>query len=712
MTRKFLLIIFLTSTLIMNAQNPLLGTFDTPHGTYPFSQIKPEHYLPAFEQAISEHAAQIDSIANNPEAPSFANTIEAYEAAGERLNIVEGIFYNLTNSDSDEHIQEIELKVAPMLSEHSNQIRLNEQLFARIKKVYQQREKLKLTTEQQTLLKKVYDSFADNGANLSDNDKQKYRELTTKLSNLSIQFSQNILKETNSWQKHVTDKELLQGIPENVMTLMHEQAQAKGLDGWLLNLKPTTYIPVLKYADNRELRHEIWYAYSTRCCHGGEYDNQQIVKEIVNTRLQIAKLLGNDNYAQYVLKKRMAGNIKGVYNLLDELKAAYYPVAKKEYEELREFARDINLQDTILQPWDWSYYSEKLKQQRYNISDEILRPYFELSKVKKGVFGLAEKLYGIHFEPAPDIEVYHPEVEAFRVLDEKGHFLAVLYTDFHPRDTKRGGAWMSEFKGQWRQGKNDSRPHIVIVMNFTRPTADTPALLTLDEVTTFLHEFGHSLHGMLTRCQYQSLSGTSVYRDFVELPSQFMENYAFEKQFIDLWAEHYQTGEKLPEELITKIRQASNYHAAYACVRQLSFGYLDMAWHSLTEPFEGNVIDFEKKAMQPTDVLPVDPTTCMSTSFSHIFSGGYAAGYYGYKWAEVLDADAFSAFKEKGLFSKKMAKKFRKNILEKGGTEDPAKLYLDFRGKPFTIEALLQRDGIKKAPATKKRTEPRKVQSL
>ena len=681
-----------------SAQNPLLEPFNTPHGTYPFSQIRHEHFLPAFKEAMRLHQEEIDSIANNPAAPTFQNTIEAYEASGHALNVVEGIFFNLTESDSDDEVQQIELEVSPLLSEHSNAIRLNHKLFARIRTVYQQRKKLKLTTEQQTLLKKIYDSFADNGANLSDADKQKYRELTTRLSDLCIRYGQNVLKETNSWQKHITDSALLAGIPQNTITLLREQAQAKGLDGWLLNLKPTTYVPVLKYADNRDLRHEIWYAYSTRCCHGGDYDNRQIVKDIVNTRMAIAQLLGNENYAQYVLKKRMAGNSKGVYGLLDKLREAYYPVAKAEYEELQEYARDLDLEGT-LQPWDWSYYSEKLKKQRYDISDEILRPYFELSRVKKGIFGLAEQLYGIHFEPAPDIEVYHPEVEAFRVMDEKGKFLAVLYTDFHPRDSKRGGAWMSEFKGQWKVGKKeDSRPHVVIVMNFTRPTAGTPALLTLDEVTTFLHEFGHSLHGMLSRCRYETLSGTNVYRDFVELPSQFMENYAFEKQFIDQWAEHYQTGEKLPEELIRKIREASNYHAAYACDRQLSFGYLDMAWHTLTTPFDGDVIQFEKQAMLSTDVLPTDPTTCMSTTFNHIFSGGYAAGYYGYKWAEVLDADAFSVFQEKGLFNKSVARKFRTRILEKGGSENPATLYRDFRGQDFTIDAMLRRDGIKVPP--------------
>lgn len=706
--KSLLFVISLITASIMNAQNPLLEPFNTFNGTYPFNSIKSEHYLPAFKQAMAEHLQEIDAIVNNPDEPTFANTIEAYEAAGQRLNVVEGIFFNLTESNSDEAIQQIELEVSPLLSEHGNAIKLNEKLFARIRKVYQQRDKLKLTKEQQTLLKKIYDSFADNGANLTKQDKETYRRLTTELSELSIRYSQNILKETNAWTKHVTDKNMLDGLPENVLTLMHEQAVAKGLDGWLITLKPTSYIPLLKYATNRDLRHEVWYAYNTRCCHGGEYDNSDNVQQIVNKRLEMAKLLGNENYAQYVLKKRMAGNSKGVYNLLDQLKAAYLPVAQKEYTELQHYADSLGLADT-LQPWDWSFYSEKLKQSRFDISDEILRPYFELSHVKKGVFGLAEKLYGIKFTPRTDIEVYHPEVNAYEVTDEKGDFLAVLYTDFHPRDSKRGGAWMSEFKGQWKVGKDDSRPHIVIVMNFTSPTADAPALLTLDEVTTFLHEFGHSLHGMLTRCHYQALSGTSVYRDFVELPSQFMENYAFEKQFIDMWAEHYQTGEKLPEELIRKIREASNYHAAYACVRQLSFGYLDMAWHTITEPFCCDVIAFEKNAMEPVNVLPVDPTTCMSTAFSHIFSGGYAAGYYGYKWAEVLDADAFSVFKQKGLFNKRVAKKFRKNILEKGGTENPADLYYNFRGQQFTIDALLQRDGIKK-PATKQ--PHKKVQAM
>lgn len=681
------------ATAAQAAGNPFFGKFNTPHETYPFNEIKPEHYMPAFEEGIKQHLAEIEAITNNTQEATFENTIVALENSGRLLNKVGGAFYNLLSADTNDQLQEIAQELSPKMSEHSNAILLNDKLFARIKAVYVQKDKLKLSTEQTKLLQDTYDSFANNGANLSEADKEKYKELTKKLSMLTLNYGQNVLKETNKWTMLITDEALLSGLSDDTKKMLASNAEKAGKKGWLLNLKPTTTIPFLKYADNRDLRRELWLANSTKCMLGGDFDNRENIKDIVNTRLEIAKLLGYNTYADYALIRRMAENTDNVYKLLDQLHTAYKPVAEKEYAEIQKYANEHGFY-TKVQPWDWSYYSEKLKNEKYTINDDILRPYFELENVKKGVFGLATKLYGINFKKNDKIQVYNSEVEAYDVTDSKGNFLAVLYTDFHPRDSKRAGAWMNEFKGQWKEGKKDSRPHIIIVMNFTRPTADKPALLTYDEVTTFLHEFGHSLHGMLTKCTYSSLSGTNVYRDFVEMPSQLMENWASEKEFLDGFAVHYQTGEKIPAELIQKIKDAENYHAAYACMRQLSFGYLDMAWHTMDKPFDGDVIAFEKEAMKSTDILPAQSNTLMSSTFSHIFSGGYSAGYYSYKWSEVLDADVFSVFKANGIFDKKTADNFRKNILERGGTEAPMVLYKRFRGQEPTIDALLKRNGI------------------
>jgi len=554
---------------------------------------------------------------------------------------------------------------------------------------------LSLTPEQQMLLKNTYEEFANNGANLSEADKAIYRELSKDMSLLTLQYGQNVLKETNNYSLLITNKALLSGLPEDLMGVLASNAKSAGKEGWLLNLKATCYVPFMKYADNRDLRRELYMAYTTKCMLGGEFDNIENVRKIANTRLKIANLLGYKSYADYELIDRMAENKDKVYDLLNKLLAAYKPAAEKEEAEVQAYA-DKNGAYFKLQPWDWSYYSEKLKDEKYSVNDEMLKPYFELEQVKKGVFGLATRLYGISFTKNTNIPVYNSEVDAYDVTDEKGNFVAVLYTDFHPRDGKRAGAWMSDFKPQWMEGKTDSRPQITIVMNFTRPTDTKPALLTFDEVKTFLHEFGHSLHGMLTKCTYQALSGTNVYRDFVELPSQMMENWASQKEFLDGFAIHYKTGEKIPQELIQKIIDSENFNTAYFCLRQLSFGYLDMAWHTIEKPFDGDVIAYEKQAMASTQILPIVSNTSMSTTFSHIFAGGYAAGYYSYKWAEVLDADAFSVFEKNGIFDKKTADSFRKNILEKGGTEHPMVLYKRFRGQEPTIDALLKRNGITK----------------
>ena len=701
--------ISLSSVYAATSDNPFLNyeQWKTPHGTYPFNDIKPEHYMPAFEEGFRQGLLDIDNIVNNPDKPTFKNTIEAYEHAGRLLSVVSSCFYNLTHAETSPELQQLEQELSPKMSEYSATIRLNEKLFERIKAVYEERDKLRLTKEQRKMLEDIYDSFANNGANLSVEDKEKYRELTARLSKLTLTYGQNVLKATNAWTMLLTREEDLAGLSEDTKQVLHHNARQKGLEGWLLNLKPTTYIPVMQDCDNRDIRRELYMAYNGRCI-GGEFDNTALIKDIVNTRLELAQLFGKQCYADKALVKTMAADKSHVYKLLDELKQNYMPVAKQEVEELQQFAAAQGFYST-LQPWDWSYYSKKLKKEKYSVSDDEIRQYFPLDEVKKGVFGLAKRLYGVTFKENKAIQVYHPEVEAYEVFDEKGKYIAVYYADFHPRDGKRGGAWMNDFKPQWMDGKTNSRPHIVNVMNFTRATDTKPALLTYDEVRTFLHEFGHGLHGMLTQCQYAMMSGTAVPRDFVELPSQFNENFIDEKEFLDTFARHYETGEPMPSELIEKMKRSSNYHAAYACARQLSFGYLDMAWHTLTEPFAESecqtttqaVLAFGNEAMEQVAVLPNVEGTHMQTAFTHIFSGGYAAGYYSYKWSELLDADAFSVFKEAAkkrggtIFDKTSANLFRKNILERGGTEKPMELYKRFRGGEPTINALMERDGIK-----------------
>lgn len=684
----------LTATATVFAANPLLRQYKTPHQTAPFNEIKTEHFTPAFEEAMKQHEDEIDAIVNNPQHPSFENTIVALDDAGRLLTKVSAPFYNLLSAETNDELQAVAQKLSPKMTEHANAIRLNEKLFARVKSVYEQRNKLKLTPEQQTLLKDTYDGFADNGANLSLLDKEKYRELTKELSMITLTYGQNVLKETNKYQLLITNFETLRGLPVDVTDMLAKNAEKAGKEGWLIDLKATSYIPVLKYADNRDLRRELYMANATKSMSGGEFDNRENVKKIVNLRLEIAQLLGHKNYADYVLQHRMAENTENVYDLLNNLLTAYKPTAEKEYAEVQAYA-DKNGAYFIIQPWDWSYYTEKLKAEKFNLDDETLKPYFELERVKQGVFWLSNKLYGLNFKENPAIPVYNPEVKAYDVTDKNGKFVAVFYTDYHPRDGKRAGAWMTNTKDQWMDGRKDSRPHVVNVMNFTRPTDTKPALLTFNEVVTMLHEFGHALHGMLSRTHYQSLSGTNVYRDFVELPSQIMENWAVEKEFLDQFAVHYETGEQMPPELVQRVIDADNFNIGYLTLRQLGFGFLDMAWHTLETPFEGDVIGFEKQAMSAAAILPVIDSTGMSPTFSHIFSGGYAAGYYSYKWSEVLDADAYSVFQRNGIFDKETADSFRQNILEKGGSEHPMILYKRFRGQEPTLDPLLQRHGIK-----------------
>ena len=679
-------------------QNPFFENIHTPHDTVPFDRIAVEHYAPAIRRGIECQNEEIDTIVNNLEPANFHNTILALEKSGQLLHRVEVVFDNLLNAETNDAMQELAKELMPLLSEHANNITLNERLFERVKTAYEQRNDEPLTAEQRKLTEDTYEGFVRSGANLQGADKEKYRELSRQLSLLTLQFSENNLKETNDYQLVLTDEAQLKGLPQSAIDAAAETAREKQQEGWVFTLHAPSYVPFLTYAADRDLRKEIYMAYNTKCTHANACNNLDIVKQLVNTRLALAQLLGYKDYATYKLERRMAQNSANVYHLLDQLLEAYKPTAQKEYAEVQALAREEQGADFTLMPWDWGYYSQKLKDRKFNLNDEMLRPYFELENVKKGVFGLATRLYGITFQKNPDIPVYHKDVEAFDVFDKDGSFLAVLYTDFHPREGKRSGAWMTSYKEQWideKTGEN-SRPHVSLVMNFTKPTQDKPALLTFGEVETFLHEFGHSLHGMFANTTYASLSGTNVYWDFVELPSQFMENFAVEKEFLHTFARHYQTGELIPDELVQRIVDSRNFNAAYACLRQVSFGLLDMAWYTRTTPFEGNVMAYEKQAWARAQILPSVEGTCMSTQFSHIFAGGYSAGYYSYKWAEVLDADAFSLFKKQGIFDQKTAFSFRENILSRGGTEHPMTLYKRFRGQEPTIDALLIRNGIKK----------------
>ena len=678
--------------------NPFFSNYNTPHGTVPFNLIKLEHFEPAIREGIKQQQAEIEAITAQTEAPTFENTIEAFERSGRLLERATTVFENLMSAETNDEMQELAKTLMPLLSEHANNISLNEALFHRVKAVYDQREALNLSTEQFRLLEDTYVGFARNGANLEGKDKETYRTLTNQLSLLTLQFSENLLKETNDYQLHITEADQLAGLPESSKAAAQETAHEKGLEGWVFTLQAPSYMPFMMYAEKRELRKELYMAYNTKCTHENSANNFEIVRQLVNLRLQLAQLLGYHTYADYKLERRMAENATNVYQLLDDLLEAYTPTALKEVEAVKAIAKELDGADFELMPWDWSYYSHKLKERIFQFDSEQLRPYFELSNVIKGVFGLATRLYGITFKENKEIPVYHPDVKAYEVYDKDGSYLAVLLTDFHPRSGKQGGAWMTSYKGQWKdpQTGENSRPHVSLVMNFSKPTKEKPALLTFGEVETFLHEFGHSLHEIFANTTYQSLSGTNVYWDFVEMPSQFMENFATQKEFLHTFARHYQTGELIPDDLVQRVIDSSNFNVAYACLRQLSFGLLDMAWYTRTTPFEGDVISYEREAWKRTQVLPQAEGTCMSVQFSHIFAGGYAAGYYSYKWAEVLDADAFALFKEKGIFNQEVAASLRENVLSRGGTEHPMTLYKRFRGQAPTIDALLIRNGIKR----------------
>ena len=641
---------------------------------------------------MREARADIAAIVGNAQAPTFANTIEALEFSGRRLDRISNIFFNLNEAHTNDTMQALALELSPMLTEFSNDVSLDPKLFARVKAVYDRRESLGLNAEQRRLLEKTYKGFARSGAALSDGDKKIYRELTARLSELSLQFNQNSLAATNAFTLHVTDPAVVGELPDFVREGMAAEAKERGLGGWVVTLQIPSMVPFMTYSSNRALKEKLWRAYNTRCV-GGEFDNSAIVEEIADKRLQLAGLLGYETYADYVLEERMAESSPTVNAFLAELLDRAVEAARRDVETVAGYARAQGF-DAELMPWDFGYYSEKLKHERYELSEELTKPYFQLENVRRGMFELANRLYGITLRENPEIPVYHPDVKAYEVFDADGSFLAVLYMDFFPRASKRGGAWMTEFRQQGVENGVETRPLISVVYNFTKPTDSLPSLLTFDEVTTMLHEFGHALHGIFAAGTYPSLTGTAVYRDFVELPSQIMENWAYEKEFLDLFAVDYRTGEKMPAELIRRILDAKNYLAAYSHIRQVAYGLCDMAWHSISEPVKMPVVDFEKKAIARAQVLPYVDGQCTSTSFGHIFSGGYAAGYYSYKWAEVLEADAFSLFKEKGIFDRETAASFRENILSKGGSEHPMKLYVRFRGHKPDTQALFDKMGI------------------
>jgi peptidyl-dipeptidase Dcp len=693
-------VIFLLTLSFFNmthAANPLLGAYRTPRETCPFDKIKQAHYLPAVEEGIRQLEKEVATIASNPQPPTFENTIVALEHSGKLLERVTSAFFTVLNAEADDSLMNLSQEILPKLSECRNNIHLNETLFARVKAVYDRRASLNLPVEASRLLQQTYDGFADNGAALPPEGKERFRQLSMELSQLQLIFEQNVLKDKNRYELLLTDEKDLAGLPESIREAALLAAGEKGKTGWLFTLSEPSYVPFMQYADNRSLREQLYRA-RQRVGNGDDaYDNRENVRKIVRIRMEIAQLLGYQNFAEYELKNKMAGKSENVYRLLEQLLEAYKPVAVNEYNTLQGFATGIENRPVTLMPWDWNYYSEKLKNIRFRVDDEMTRPYFELERVTQGVFGLATQLYGITFRENRKIPVYHKEVTPYEVFDEDGKFLAVLYTDFFPREGKRSGAWMDGIQPQYRDQKGiDHRPHVIIVMNFTRPTETKPSLLTHEEVNTFLHEFGHALHGMLSEVTYGSLSGTSVEQDFVELPSQIMENWLNEEPFLDRIAAHYQTGEKIPSELVRNLVDASNFNTGYLCCRQVSFGLLDMAWHTLTTPFEGDVAEFEKTAWERAVILPSVPGTLMSGSFNHIFAGGYAAGYYGYKWAEVMDADAFSVFKATGIFDRNVANAFRAHILSKGNTEKPDVLYRRFRGCEPSIDALLIRNGVKK----------------
>lgn len=672
--------------------NPLLTKSTLPYGAPQFDKIETQHYIPAFKQAIEEGKAEIDAIVNNPDAPSFGNTIEALEYAGETLNRISHIFYNLLEANTNEEMQNIAEEISPLTTEFSMYVRLNDGLFQRIKSVYEQRESLNLDDVELRLLEKTYEGFARNGANLSPEDKETYSKYMEELSLLSLQFGKNVLAATNAFSLNLTDENDLAGLPDYVKEQAADAAKNKDLQGWLFDLTAPSYVPFMKFSERRDLREKMYRQYNTRAF-GGELDNSDIIKRIAELRIKVANILGYKNFAEYQTERRMAKNPTSVNEFLSKLLGPALPKAKQEVAELNTYAKAHGFTEKEIMPWDFSFYSEKLRAEKYDLRDEQLKPYFQLDLCINAIFNLANKLYGLTFTELNDIPVYHQDVKVYEVKDKDDSHLALFYADFFPRESKRGGAWMTEFRGQRIYNNTDERPLISIVTNFTKPTSDTPSLITHDEFTTLLHEFGHALHGIITKGKYESMTGTNVDHDFVELPSQIMENWCYEPEYLNTFAKHYKTGETIPTDLIEKIVLSMNYQSAYFHIRQLQFGILDMAWHTLSDIFEEDALTFEKKVLSATNVLPSIPECIISTAFSHIFAGGYCAGYYSYKWAEVLAADGFSLFKEKGIFNQEVATSFRE-LLSQGDSIDAAILYRNFRGHDPEPEALLKQLGI------------------
>ena len=672
----------------IDTNNPLLAEWETPHATPPFDKISTSDYEPAFETAIAVSRAEVDAIINNPAKPSFNNTILALEKQGELLDRISSVFFNMLQCNTSDELQDIAMRVQPKLTELGNDVSLNPELFKRVKAVYEN-PGLFLSKEDKKLLENTYKSFVRSGANLNDSDKELYRQYSSELSQLTLQFGQNSLAANNAYSLNITSAKQVAELPNFVKDGLAMEAKARGQKGWTVTLKAPSYVPFVTYSSQRDLKEKLYKARNS-CAIGGKFDNTENIRKITSLRLKIANLLGYECYADYVLDNRMAEKTETVNSFLAELLSQTKEYAEKDYQTINEYAHSLGFEGDI-QPWDWGYYSEKYKNEKYAVSDEMVKPYLELENVKQAVFMLADKLYGLQFKPAEGVAKYHEDVTVYEVSEANGEHLAVLYLDFFPRDSKRAGAWMTEFRG----AEGDIRPLVSLVMNFTKPTETMPSLITFDEFTTFLHEFGHACHGMVAKGKHGSLNGTSVFRDFVELPSQILENWAYEKEYLDLWAKHYQTGETMPAELIEKIIAAKNYLAAYANVRQVSFGMTDMAWHTLKAPYEGCIIEFEKAAMAPSQILPIVEGTAMSPTFGHLFSGGYAAGYYGYKWAEVLAADGYSLFTENGIFDKATAAKFRA-LLQAGGTEHPMDLYVKFRGHKPQTKALIDQMGLTK----------------
>ena len=678
----------------MIENNIFYKPFKTTGGAIPFDRITNADFEPAIRQGIKEHDAEVQAIAQSGEEATFENTIVALECAGAMLNRVLGVFYPMLSANADDELMAISERMAPVMSEHFNSITLNEQLWQRVKHVHDHFDAERYDVEDRMLMRETYDGFVRSGANLQGADRDRYRELSKRLTELTLKFDQNALKETSQYELWLTADDL-SGLPESALDAAKQAAKNKGReDAWLVTLDAPSYVPFMKYSDRRDLREKLYLMYNRQCT-SGEYCNLDVLRDIANTRLEIARLMGCKCYAEYKLQHTMAQKPEAVYDMLNQLRDAYLPVERNEMKRLTAFASGVEGKPVEIMPWDYSYYSNKEKDSMFDINDELLRPYFELSQVTKGVFGFATRMYGLRFVPNHDAQVFHPEVEVYDVTDEDGKAVGMLYVDFFPRATKQSGAWMTSFREQYIDDSgNDVRPLVTLTMNFTRPTYTKPSLLTVREVETFMHEFGHALHQLLSRCKYQSLSGTNVYRDFVEVPSQFNENYVYEREFLDSFARHYQTGEPVPQELIDRLLASSQYAAAYACVRQLGFGYIDMAWHSIMEPYQGDDFTFEHHAAKDVQAFEPVEGCIMSTHFTHIFSGGYAAGYYGYKWAEMTECDAFDKFKEDGIFNPATARSWLENVLSRGGTEAPMTLYKRFRGREPRIDAMMRRDGI------------------